>query len=127
MSEDKSENLVGWDAARYIREAQKQIAQAAVDGKRRAEVDGPIREQKLVVDTMIFKVGDGWKIETIKEATPALGTVTAYDREEKFLVAELRWQLARQLVENRVCREDDARYIAQNAAILIHGRVEKPV
>jgi len=126
VKEDKEKLLTGWDAAKYIREAQKEIVQQVKDGKRRAEVDGPIREQKLTVDTMIFKVGDGWKIETIKEALPALGTVTAYDRDERFLVTELRWQLANQLLETRaVGKPEDARYIAQNAVILVHGRIEK--
>jgi hypothetical protein len=122
--DERHQELVGVDAVKHIREAQRQIAEAHRQGLRQREVDGPVREQKLTVDTMVFKVGGRWKMETIKEALDGLGTVTVYEEDERLLVAEMRWALASQLLNNRVVgKPEDARHIASNAVILIHGRV----
>jgi len=121
---DRKDALVGIDAAAMIRQAQREIAEAHRLGQRQLEVDGPAREQKLTLDTMVFRDGSRWRMETIKEALPGLGQVTVYDAEERFLVSEMRWALASQLLGNRVVgTEDVARHIASNAVVLIHGRV----
>ena len=122
--EERKDALVGWDAARVIRQAQQEVAQGRREALRRIEVDGPRAETKLTVDCLTFREQDGsFRLETMTEPWPGAGTIAVRERNERFLAAEMRWALAAKMVESRWCNEESARTQATNAVILIHGSI----
>jgi len=124
VTSDRTDDLIGWDSARVIREAQRQITEARKLGRRMAEVDDPTQDVKMTVNCMAFEEANGqWRLETIgDELWKGCGTVKVRDR-EAFLVAEMRYELARRLLEHRVCGTEAARKVAAEAIVLIQGRV----
>lgn len=122
---DRTKELLGIDAAPIIRAAQRQIAEATKMARRIAEVDAREGrpETSLTVDCMLFERPDGtWRLETIKEPWDGCGEVKIVD-DERFLVSELKYELARRMLENRVCGLECARELAAKAVVMIHGRV----
>lgn len=118
--------LEGQDAAKHIRGMQSDLARLVQDGRRRAEVDGPIREtDTMTVDVLAFENKDGsWKIESIKDAFPGCdGQFAVTDINERVAVVEFRWRLAQEMVRCSFCRPDTARKLALKANIAVQGRV----
>ncbi len=119
------ENLVGIDAAPHIRGMQREMRQAIIEGRRRAEVDGVKLDGPMKVGIMLFENADGtWRAETIDDVYPGQsGPIVVRDDNERLAMAEFRMTLLNRMVQDRFCREPDARKRALSAEISVLGRV----
>lgn len=119
-------NLEGVDAAERLRGAQREIARELREGRRRAEVDGPLRTTDIMqISVMTFENKDGtWRAETTGDVFPGQdGIISATDQTERLALAEFRWRLAEEMLRCRFCRAEDAKTLASKANVQVHGRV----
>lgn len=125
MSKRLDEKLIGWDAARHIRSAQRDL-------RHRMEMERQIGDRqprkdlpRLDVPCLLVEDAAGqWTASTTTNVYGSQkGRLEATDRTEALAIAELRQQLRDALVQDRWCNKEDARYQAANANIWAAGRV----
>jgi hypothetical protein len=119
------EGLVGIDAAPHIRGMHREMRQTIIEGRRRREVDGVREEGPMKVGVMAFEESDGrWRVETLDDVYPGqMGPIVVKDATERLAMAEFRMILLCRMVQDRFCREDEARKRALKADISVLGRV----
>lgn len=123
--EDRTQNLVGIDAAPQIRAAQKELADMVREGRRRTEVDG-VRdtETPMAIDVLVFEEARGWRMETLRDPFPgADGPIVVREVEERMLGAEMRFRVAEYMVGRRYADARRARAAVGKATLTVHGRV----
>jgi hypothetical protein len=113
------------DAARIIRQAQREIAAGAALARRQQEVDGPVRETpQLEIPLLAVERSDGtWEFTTTTEVFPGHPGSRVLERSESIAICEMRQAIRDDMVEARYMRPEDARRALAQARVYVSGRV----
>lgn len=127
MRKDRDQALIGWDSARVIRQAAKEILAAGEETARKREQDKRRLEENQEVAVMTFEQPDGtFRMETL---SPVVAGVVAkvYEKNERFLIAEMRCKLSDILLQYGVYNTNaESRKAAATISIRNMGKlVEK--
>lgn len=124
---EREANLIGWDAAKVIRQAQKELADLSDHARRVVEVDGPRNDETpLVAHVMVFEEASAWRMETIQNVFPGQDkpiVVRVPRTNENWLLPEFRWAVKCHMIVCKFCREPEAHKHAQRLQVMIHGRL----
>lgn len=125
---EREAGMIGIDAERRIRGAQRELADYIRESDRIKDlkVDQAPAEERLFVGVIFWELPNGlWKASTVNEVFPGMGTdpITVVQRRENHLLPEIRWALVQRMVANRYCKLDRAKSLAANASVLIADRV----
>lgn len=115
------EELTGVDAAPRLRAALAELRATVAEGRRRAEVDGPVGEKRMDVQALAVQGSNGsWTFSTVQSCFPGQdGTISETDRNEKLTACHFRWAIVEAMVRARYCRLDAAKHAVANAQYTI--------